>query len=206
VSRQAHARAAFPDAIDDWSTGIGAWASTAQAPPPPTTPEEGRHDMNDNHGAPPSATDGPRATATDRAVQAGERLLEATTKVGNACADAYQDAVINMADFRERLGDADWPSFGPPAGLGSARRNGRPLGDVADTAARVNDTMVGAIKKLGLAYVEAYEEMVLCVVELREQAAAASDNPVMQTAGSTGADVARDATKAYVEAARRLLA
>jgi hypothetical protein len=198
VSSHAHARAAFPDAIDDCSAGIGAWASTAQAPPPPTTPEEGRHDMNDNHGA--------RATATDRAVQAGERLLEATTKVGNACADAYQDAVINMADFRERLGDADWPSFGPPAGLGRARPNGRPLGDVADTAARVNDTMVGAIKKLGLAYVEAYEAMVLCVVELREQAAAASDNPVMQTAGSTGADVARDATKAYAEAARRLLA
>jgi hypothetical protein len=195
------------DLVEDWSDGIETWASTAQSAPQSTTPEEGLR-MTPNDDASAATDDSGRTTATDRAVQAGERLMEASTKVGNAYADAYQDAVISMADFREKVGDArtvDWAKLAPHAGPAGARTNGRQLREVADTATRVNEQIVGATKQLGLAYVDAYEQLVLSAVEQREQAASASDNKWLRTAGSTHAGVARDVTRAYVDAARRLL-
>jgi hypothetical protein len=193
--------------IEDWP-GIETWASTAQSVPQPTIPEEGlRMTLNDTAPPETEAQRG-RTTATDRAVQAGERLLEASAKVGNAYADAYQDAVMGMADFREKVGDAggvDWSRLAPP-GQPRARTYGKPLRDVANTATRLNEQIVGATKKVGLAYVEAYEQMVLGAVELREQAATASDNTLLRTVGSTQAGIARDVARVYADAARRLLA
>jgi hypothetical protein len=38
---------------------------------------------------------GPHPTATDRAVAAVERMMDASSRVSNAYADAYQEAVIH---------------------------------------------------------------------------------------------------------------
>ena len=156
--------------------------------------------------APPAADNGSaRRTTTDHAVDAGERLLEASTNVGNAYADAYQEAVVNMADFRERLSDAgmvDWSALVPHADQTTLTK---PLRDAAGTATRINEQILTASKQLGLAYIDACEQAMLSSVALREQAAAVSDNELMQSFGSTSAAVARDVTRAYVDAARRLL-
>jgi hypothetical protein len=196
-----------PEPSDDWSTGIETWASTAQSPPKCKVLEEGPH-MSVKEAQPTSETSGARRTPTDRAVEAGERLLEASSKVGNAYADAYQEAVISMSDFREKLGDVglvDWSKLMPSSDTASPRSFGKPLREAADTATRVNEQIVTASKTLGLAYIDACEQAVLCSVALREQAATATDNEFMQSIETTRAGVARDVTRAYLDAARRLL-
>jgi hypothetical protein len=204
IAGGAHLR---PEPSDDWSTGIETWASTAQAPQKCNINEEGPH-MPVKEAQPAQETNGAPRTATDRAVEAGERLLEASSKVGNAYADAYQEAVISMADFRDKLGDGglvDWGKLVPSSDQASPRSLGKPLREAADTATRVNEQIVTASKTLGLAYLEACEQALLCSVALREEAAAASDNKFIQSIGTTRAGVARDITRAYLDAARRLL-
>ncbi|MDX6703443.1 MAG: hypothetical protein QOF26_3669 [Baekduia sp.] len=196
------------DAIDDWPTGIETWASTAQAAPQHTIHEE-RLRMIPNDQQPTPGTSRGAQTPTDRAVQAGERLMEASTKVGDAFADAYQEAVISMADFRGKLGDTgtvDWRTFAPQAGPATTNTHSSSLFDVAGAATRINEQILAAAKELGLAYVDACEQIVLSAIEMHEQTAAASENPFLGSAGPAPAGVARDVTKAYVEAARRLLA
>jgi hypothetical protein len=195
-------------AIEDWPTGVETWASTAQAAPQHTIHEE-RLRMIPNDQQPTPGTSRSGQTPTDRAVQAGERLIEAGTKVGDAFADAYQEVVISMAGFREKLGDTgpvDWQTFAPQAGPATTNTHSSSLFDVAGTATRINEQILAAVKELGLAYVDACEQIVLSAVELHEQTVAASENPFVGSAGPAPAGVARDVTKAYVEAARRLLA
>ncbi|MEA2306505.1 MAG: hypothetical protein QOH43_3785 [Solirubrobacteraceae bacterium] len=200
-------------AVEDWSTRVETWAGNAQSPPMSHIRQE-RAPMPVNHTQ--AATDEPGAprTATDRAVQAGERLLDASSKVGNAYADAYQEAVVNMADWRERLADAapmdwgtpvDWGKLVNHPGAAGARPLNKPMHEAARTVARVNEQLVAASKQLGLAYVDACEQAALAACELTEQAAMASDNEWMGSAPMPSG-VARDITKAYVDVARRLLA
>lgn len=193
---------------DDWANDIGAWAATALSGPQYiiNNPIEEEPDMALNEAPPAPETGSARGTVTDHAVDAGERLLDAGNKVGNAYADAYQEAVISMADFQEKLTDAgvvDWQKLMPGADQAALAK---PLREAASTAARVNEQLVSAGKQLGLACIEAYEQAMLSSVALQEQANAATDNKVMRSIGSTRAAVTRDVTRAYVEAARRLLA
>jgi hypothetical protein len=164
--------------------------------------------MSLNETQPENEPTGPRLTSTDRAVAAVERMMGASSTVGNAYADAYQEAVISMADVRDKLGDGglvDWGKLVPSSDQASPRSLGKPLREAADTATRVNEQIVTASKTLGLAYLEACEQALLCSVALREEAAAASDNKFIQSIGTTRAGVARDITRAYLDAARRLL-
>ncbi|MCW3012943.1 MAG: Catalase [Solirubrobacterales bacterium] len=199
--------AGFPDPTDDWSERVETWASNAQSAPKSDIPEEGPR-MTLTEVPPAPEANGPKPTPTDRAVQAGERLLEATGKVGNTYADAYEEAVISLADFRENLADAspvDWSKRVPHSGTAGARAFGDPMGEAAGTAMALNEQVLAAGKKLGLAYIDACEQAMLAAVELSEEAANASDNPLMRSLGSTPAGVARDATKAYFDMARGLL-
>jgi acyl-CoA reductase-like NAD-dependent aldehyde dehydrogenase len=199
---------AMSDAIDDWPTGIETWASTAQSAPQSTTQKERLRMIPNEQQARPGTGGGPKRL-TDRAMEAGERLLEASTEVGNAYADAYQEAVISMADFREKLGGTgavDWGKLAPQAGPPAASMQNETLLGVAGTMTRINEQILAATKKLGLAYLEACEQMVLSAVELQEQAVPASESTLLGSAGPAPAGVVRDVTKAYVEAARRLLA
>ena len=159
--------------------------------------------------APPMAEgNGARDTPTDRAVEAGERLLEASSKVGNAYADAYQEAVVSLADLREKLSEAapvDVSKFLPQPGQAKLGTLPEPLQEAAELATRVQEQVLSASKKLGLAYLDAYEQAVLYAVELRQRAAAGSDSTVMSSVAATGAGVTRDATKAYLDGVRQLL-
>jgi ferredoxin len=162
--------------------------------------------MTPNDTQPATEQPGGSRTATDRAVQAGERLLEASSKVSNAYADAYQDAVMSMADFRGKFSDgapADW--FAQFSGPMATPPIGKPLRQAAQSAVRANEQLVEASRKLGLAYVEACEQAMLCAVELRAQVCTASENELVQSMGSTGADVARDVMRACGDAARQML-
>jgi hypothetical protein len=194
-----------PEPLDDWSIRTETWASTAHSAPMPITPLEERR-MTMNEAGPASGPNGAPRTPTDRAVEAGERLLEAGSKIGNAYADAYQEAVISMADFREKLADAtpaDWRSLTHPAAPGGPGALAGPLGDMTQTATRCNEQLLAASKQLGLAYLDACEQAVLSVLDMQEQA---TDNEWLPpAAGATRADMARDVTRAYVNAVRQLL-
>jgi hypothetical protein len=123
--------------------------------------------MTLNEIQPEDEPTGPRPTATDRAVEAVERMVDASSRVSNAYADAYQEAVINMADFRGKLGPAD--------GLRLVRR---PTGAAADpvrrtrdatkTVTRVNEQLIAASRQLSLAYMDAYEQALLCLGDVRD--------------------------------------
>lgn len=194
--------------IDDWSARIETWAVNAQSAPTANHIIEEEVRMPVDEAPPESEANDARNAAGGHAVHSGERLLEAGSKVGNAYADAYQQAAINLANLHERLSDAaaaDWRKLMPPYGPAKGRTAGKPLNDATETATRVNEQLLAAGKKLGLAYIDACEQAMLCAVELREQVAAASDNELVRSFGSTRAGLARDATRAYVDVTRRLL-
>jgi hypothetical protein len=162
------------------------------------------------HDTPPEAEPNrAQRTLSDHAVQTGERLLEASTKIGNACADAYQEAVVSMADFREKIADArpeDWQNLVQgPAAVG-APPIAAPLRNAATAASRANEEIVTAGKRLSLAYVEACQQAVLKAVELREQAVTASGNEWLRSLGSEHASAARDITRCYGDVLRQLVA
>jgi hypothetical protein len=193
-------------------SNVETWAATAFSGPMSNNNEKGR--IMPTHDSQPETE---QTTAhnrfTDRAVQAGERLMEATSQVGDAYADAYQEAVVNMADFRENLASARPPEWsklmqGPGAvgtpPLGMPPFPGKPMLDAAGTASRVNRQLVAARKRLGLAYVEACEQAVLSIVELREQAANASGSELLRTLGTKRTDAARDIAKSYGDVYRQL--
>jgi hypothetical protein len=123
--------------------------------------------LNEIH--PEDEDTGPRRTATDRAVAAVESMVDASSRVGNAYADAYQEAVINLADFRGKLGDD-----------GAASR------------------------QLSRAYMDAYEQVVLCRADVRDEAPT-SGNGDTRSVGSTRHGIGCEVTRAYVDAARRML-
>ncbi|MEA2339958.1 MAG: hypothetical protein QOG11_35 [Solirubrobacteraceae bacterium] len=200
-------------AVEDWSTRVETWAGSAQSAPISHIRQEKSAPMPVNDTQAPTDEPGGPRTATDRAVQTGERLLDASSRVGNAYADAYQEAVVNMADFRERLADAapmdwgnpvDWGKLVNQPGAAGTRPLDKPMREAAKTVARVNEQLLAASKQLGLAYVDACEQAALAACELTEQAALASDNDWMGAAPMPSG-VARDITKAYVDVARRLL-
>jgi hypothetical protein len=151
---------------------------------------------------------GPRPTATDRAVAAVERMIDATSRVGNACADAYQEAVINLADFRGQLGErvpADRLMLVPPPGGGGADPLAKPLRDATKTVARVNEQLFAASRQLRLAYMDAYEQAVLCRVDARNEVAASSNGDSGPPADPMRHGIGCEITRAYVDAARRML-
>jgi hypothetical protein len=167
-----------------------------------------------------SATEQPaggKRSVTDRAVQAGERMLEASSWMSNLYADAYQEAVMSMSDFGERFAGGgagagagaapvDWGKFTQASGLtGAPPPVGKPLREASQSALRANEQLIEASKQLGLAYVEACEQALLCAVEMRAQACSASGNELVASMGETGADVARDMTRACSDAARQML-
>jgi hypothetical protein len=195
---------------------VETWAATAFSGPMSNQNEKGR--IMPSHDTQPEAE---QTTAherfTDRAVQASERLMEASSQVGDAYAEAYQEAVVNMADFRENVANAhppEWrklmqgagaagmPSFGMPSF--GAPSLGKPLRDAAGTASRVNRQLVAARKRLGLAYLEACEQAVETIVELREQAANASGSELLRTLGTKRTDAAREVAKSYGDVYRQL--
>jgi hypothetical protein len=190
----------------DSYSSVETWAATAFSGPMSNNDEEGRS-MPTHDTQPEAERTSARRTFTDRAVQAGERLMEASTQVGDAYADAYQDAVVNMADFRENVASARPPEWGkviPGVGAAGMPAFGKPLRDAAGTARRVNRQLVAARKRLGLAYIEACEQAVLTIVELREQAANASGNELLRSLGTMRTDAARDITKSYGDVYRQL--
>jgi hypothetical protein len=150
-----------------------------------------------------------RRTLTDRAVLAGERLLEAGTTVGNAYADYCEEAVVGMAGFRKRIADArpaEWPKLVQGQALNGSSPVGKPLLDAANAASRVTEQLVASSKRLGVSYLEAYEQAVLGAVDRRERAATASGSRWLSSIGSMRAGIARDVAKSYGEHARRVLA
>jgi hypothetical protein len=147
--------------------------------------------MSMNEIQPENEPAGLRPTATDRAVEAVERMIDAGSRVSNAYADAYQEAVMSMADRRGTLGDAgtDRLQLVPrPAG---ADPLGKPLRDATNTVTCVNQQLLAASKQLSLAYMDAYEQAVH----------GDSAGPVDSRGDSIGCEV----TRAYVDVARRLL-
>jgi hypothetical protein len=116
--------------------------------------------MRLNEIQPEDEPTGPQPTPTDRAVEAVERMIDASSRVSNAYADAYQEAVMSMADRRGKLGDggSDRLQLVPrPAGADPLRG---PLRDASRTVTRVNQQLLAAGKQLSVAYMEAYEQAV----------------------------------------------
>jgi hypothetical protein len=151
---------------------------------------------------------GLRPTATDRAVAAVECMMDASSRVGNACADAYQEAVINLADFRGTLGDsvpADRLRLVPgPAGAATDPL-GKPLRDVTKTVTRVNEQLLAAGRELQLAYMDAYEQAVLCRADAAGEVPASRNGDSTPSVDSMRHGIGCEITRAYVDAARRLL-
>lgn len=134
--------------------------------------------MSLNETQPENEPTGPRVNATDRAVAAVERLVDTGNMVGNAYADAYQQAVINMAGFRGKLGDAS-PADGlelvsPPATVGPGPLS-KPLRDATTTATRASESLFTVSRQLSLAYVDAYEKTVRSLVDVRKEPASSTD-------------------------------
>jgi hypothetical protein len=111
--------------------------------------------LNEIH--PEDEDTGPRPTAADRAVAAVESMVDASSRVGNAYADAYQEAVINLADFRGSA-PADRLRLVPPPAGAAADPLGTPLLDATKTVARVNEQLLAAGRELRVAYMDAYEQ------------------------------------------------
>jgi hypothetical protein len=164
--------------------------------------------MTLNEIQPEDAATGPRPTATDRAVAAVECMMDASSRVGNACADAYQEAVINLADFRGPLGEsvpADRLRLVPgPAGAATDPL-GKPLRDVTKTVTRVNEQLLAASRELQLAYMDAYEQAVLCRADAAGEVPASRNGDSTPSVDSMRHGIGCEITRAYVDAARRLL-
>jgi hypothetical protein len=168
--------------------------------------EKGRR-MTLNEIQPDNEPTGPRRTATDRAVAAVERMMDASSRVGNAYADAYQEAVINLADVRGKLDDrgpADRLTLVPGPANG-AHPLGKPLRDATRTVTRVNERLLAASRELSLAYMDAYEQAVLCRTDVRDEAAGSANGGSSQSADSMRHGIGCEVTRAYVDAARRML-
>lgn len=159
--------------------------------------------MSLNEIQPDDEPTGPHRTATDRAVAAVERMIDAGSRVGNAYADAYQEAVINIADFRGKLGDtpANRLKLVPRPANGGAK----PLRDATNTVTRVNERMVAASRQLSRAYMDAYEQAVLCRTDVRDEAPASRNGASAPSEGSMRHGIGCEVTRAYVDAARRML-
>jgi hypothetical protein len=122
--------------------------------------------MTLNEIQPEDEPTGPRSTATDRAVAAVERMMDASSRVSNAYADAYGEAVLNMAGLRGRLGPADGLRLVPrPAG--AAADPVRQTYDATKTVTHVGEQLIAASRQLSLAYMDAYEQAVLCLGDVR---------------------------------------
>jgi hypothetical protein len=151
--------------------------------------------MTLNEIEPENEPTGPRRTPTDRAVAAVERMMDASSRVGNAYADAYQEAVINLADFRGKLGDRGAPrdrlKLVPRPADAGADPPRQPLHDATEAVGRVNEQLLAASRQLSLAYVDAYEQAV-------------HGNP-NASADSMRHNIGCEVTRAYVDAARRML-
>jgi hypothetical protein len=188
---------------------VVAGLSANDADPSTAVPQRGAPSMTLQDTPPAAEPMSARRTVTDRAVLAGERLLEASNAVGNAYADAYEEAVTSMADFRKKMADArpaDWPKLTPgPVRAGKAPI-GKPLRDAAKAVSHIEEQLVAVTKRLGLAYLAACEQTVLSTVQLREEAATASGNQWLRSIGTMRAGVVRDVTRSYGDLARHLLA
>jgi hypothetical protein len=143
----------------------------------------------------------------DPIVEAGERFLEACGSLGDAYAHACQQAATSVSGLRERLAGsapAAWPGF---VGQGDAvAATPEKLRSAAKRAAAINEQLIESNKRLGLAYVDAYERAALGLLDAHAQVSASSEVPMLRSASATQAGVARDLTHTYVDVARRLLA
>jgi hypothetical protein len=159
--------------------------------------------MSLNEIQPDDEPTGPHRTATDRAVAAVERMIDAGSRVGNAYADAYQEAVINMADFRGKLGDtpANRLKLVPRPADGGAK----PLRDATKTVTRVNEQLIAASRQLSLAYMDAYEQAVLCLNDVRDEAPTSRNGHSTRSVDSRRHGIGCEVTRAYVDVARRML-
>jgi hypothetical protein len=165
--------------------------------------EKGRR-MTLNEIQPEDETTGLHRTATDRAVAAVERMMDASSRVSNAYADAYQEAVINMADFRGKLGPADQLGLLPrPAG--AAADPLRTTYDATKTVTRVNEQLIAASRQLSLAYMDAYEQAVLCLKDVRDEAPTSRNGHSTRSVDSRRHGIGCEVTRAYVDVARRML-
>jgi hypothetical protein len=114
--------------------------------------------MTLNEIQPEDEPTGPHPSPTDRAVAAVESMMDASSRVSNAYADAYQEAVINMAGFRGKLGPADRLTLVPrPAG--AAADPVRKSCDATNTVTRVHEQLIAAGRQLSLAYVDVARRM-----------------------------------------------
>ena len=158
---------------------------------------------------PGNAPSGLHRTATDRAVAAVERMMDASSRVGNAYADAYQEAVMNLADLGGNPGDrgpAGRLTLVTPPG-NDTDPLGAPLRDATKTVTRLNERLLAASRELSLAYMDAYEEAVLCGAGAVAGAgeAASSNGASPRPDGSMRHGIGCEITRAYVDAARRML-
>jgi hypothetical protein len=148
--------------------------------------------MSMNEIQPEDEPTGPSQTATDRAVEAVERMMDASSRVSNAYADAYQEAVITMADRGGKLGDA-------------GRDGLRLVPGPAKTVTRVNQQLLAASKQLSLAYMDAYEQAVLCRVDMHDEAPTTRNGDSSRPVDSRRHGIGCEVTRAYVDVARRML-
>jgi hypothetical protein len=77
-----------------------------------------------------------------------------------------------------------------------------------ETTERINDLnerIIGAARKSGGAYLDAYEKALESMASYQEQAAAATDVDWISTLVETQAKFTRELTKLYVSAGRELL-
>jgi hypothetical protein len=114
--------------------------------------------MTVNEIQPADEPTGPHPSATDRAVAAVESMMDASSRVSNAYADAYQEAVMNMAGLRGKLSPADRLSLVPPP----ARAAGDPVRKTCDattTVTRVSEQLMAASRQLSLAYADVARRM-----------------------------------------------
>jgi hypothetical protein len=162
--------------------------------------------MESKEEGPVPETNGPQATV-DRAAETSQRLLDAATKVGNACLDACQETVSCIEDFRDKVAETtplDWrhlaaqPGLPGSSPLGEQWRSalGQPLtpGELAEPA-----------RRFCLAYVDAYEQTALRTIDVQERAAAVTNVDWIRSLASTRASIARDVTRACTSLARQFL-
>jgi hypothetical protein len=153
--------------------------------------------------------------ATDRAREICGQLLALGSQVGNAYVDAYQKTAAGIAEFQSTVAKGR-PSSGlaaAPAGAApgwqpgiAAADVGVPLIDAREQALEIGEKLQEMNKKITLACLNACELAALAVADCQEKIAATSDLELVKAMGGARVELTREVTKAYVSAAREIVA
>jgi hypothetical protein len=158
-----------------------------------------------NNGATDNGT-GSWATGTGQAGEIYEQMLALADRVGAAYVNAYQKIALGMGDLQQQ-----WSAGGgrPGSRQGPSKAGGvagaTPFGLPAEYGHELNDKLLDLTSRIGLAYLDAYEQAVQAVADCQEELASATDHDFLRTVIGARAELMREITQAYATAARDIV-